>query len=169
MSTSPVTIHLLLFVGLVQLMVLEGDFIGSDGGLSSIGRAGDDTFATSSFNLFDFKLGLEILGITYLSVALFDVDGCVCSGKLVALVILTGSLSLAFLLASGRWTALFCSKLEASYFRVATDLHHRLYSTFSRDYPNSLDLVASADPVRSDGAATGKVALLECRTAFQLS
>ena len=103
-STSPVTIYLLLFVGLVPLMFLEGDFLGSDGGLGSIGLACGDTFATSSFNLFDFKLGLETLGITNLSVALFDV---VCSGTLAVLVTLTGMLRSPSLLASGRWSAFF--------------------------------------------------------------
>ena len=77
MSASPVTIYLLLFVGLVPLMFLEGDFFGSDGGLGSIGRAGGDTFATNSFNLFDFKLDIGTLGITYLSSALLDVIDCV--------------------------------------------------------------------------------------------
>ena len=101
MSTSPVTIYLLLFVGLAPLMFLEGDFLGIDGGFGNIGLAGGDTFATSSFNLLDFKLGLDTLGITYPSVAPLDVDGCVCSGTLAVFVTLIGTLSLAFVIGIG--------------------------------------------------------------------
>ena len=63
-STSLVIVYLLLLVDLVPLTLLEGDFLGTDGGQGNIGLAGGDTLATSSFNLLDCKLFRGTLGIT---------------------------------------------------------------------------------------------------------
>ena len=73
-STSPFVTYLLLFVCLVPLMFLEG-LLGNDGGLGSIGLAGGDTFATSSFSLLDFNLDRGFMGITYLLWLSLDVEG----------------------------------------------------------------------------------------------
>ena len=97
-ATRPLSSSL---VGLIPLMFLEGDFLSCDGGLGSIGRAGDDTFATSSFNLFDFKLDLGTLGITYPSARPLEVDGWDCLGKLDALVVWTEIPSLGVLTGIG--------------------------------------------------------------------
>ena len=74
-STSHLTIYFLLLVGLVPFTLLDGDFLGTDGGRSNIGLAGGDTLATISFNLLDCKLFRGTLGITYVLDTPLEVDG----------------------------------------------------------------------------------------------
>ena len=74
-STSLLIIYYLLLLDLVSLTLLEGDFLGTDGGRGNIGLAGGDTLATSSFNLLDCKLFRGTFGITYALDAALEVDG----------------------------------------------------------------------------------------------
>ena len=74
-STSLLVIYLLLLVDLVPFTLLDGDFLGIDGGRGSIGLAGGDTLATSSFNLLDCRLFRGTLGITYVLDRPLEVDG----------------------------------------------------------------------------------------------
>ena len=73
-STSLLVIYLLLLVDLVPFTLLDGDFLGIDGGRGSIGLAGGDTLATSSFNLLDCRLLQGSLGITYVLDRPLEVD-----------------------------------------------------------------------------------------------
>ena len=68
-------IYLLLLVDLVPFTLLEGDFLGTDGGRGNIGLAGGDTLATSSFNLLDCKLFRGTLGITYVLATALEIEG----------------------------------------------------------------------------------------------
>ena len=74
-STSLLIIYLRLLVDLVPLTLLEGDFLGTDGGRGNVGLAGGNTLATSSFNLLDCKLFRGTLCITYELDTAFKVDG----------------------------------------------------------------------------------------------
>ena len=68
--SSFTSIFYLLFLafGLVPIMLRGGDRLGRSGGLGSIGLAGGDILAASSFSLLDCKLLLCYLGIVYYQV-----------------------------------------------------------------------------------------------------